>query len=387
MTDPGPPAREILLSACLIVRNEARFLDPCLRSVDGLVDEVVVVDTGSTDRTKQIARKHGARLYDFAWTDDFAAARNQALDRARGEWILYIDADERVRPASGARLREQLSSPSHVGYYVLLHPRPHFTPYWEMRLFRNDPRIRFRGVIHENIWPGIDAYRAARGGRIGRSELILDHEGYEGDQDAKHRRNLPLLKKRLRAEPTEVFSWCHLASIYAARGQRRLAEKAWMCALAVVRAKVRYQAQDSLPYVALIEWHERQGRATEPLVEEALQKFPSNLYLQCLRGLAFVRAGRFEEAIPIFEHLRRSGETGEYDRSFAYSTRILDVVPCESLAVCHFKLGDYRESGRYFGLAAARDPSKLEYRVKQALCARLQAVSNSRARGASCNLP
>ncbi len=91
-----------------------------------------------------------------------------------------------------------------------------------MRLFRNHPSIRFRGVIHENIWPGIDAYRAARGGRIGRSGLIFDHEGDEGDQTAKHRRNLPLLKKRLRADPIGVYSWCHLASIYAALGQDRL---------------------------------------------------------------------------------------------------------------------------------------------------------------------
>jgi glycosyltransferase involved in cell wall biosynthesis len=367
-----PPGPRLLLSACLIVKNEARYLDACLCSLTGLVDEVVVVDTGSNDTSKRIARKHGARVFDFEWIDDFAAARNHAVDRARGEWILYIDADERVRPASAARLRQQLSSPTHVGYYVLLHSRPRFTPYWEMRLFRNDPRVRFRGVIHENIWPALAEYRAAHKGRIGRSELVLDHEGYEGDQSAKHRRNLPLLKRRLRADPTAVYSWCHLAGIYVATAKPRLAERAWSRALAVVRAKPYRQPEDCLPYVGLIEWGARRGRAVEALLEEALVKFPGNLYLQYLRGTALMRAGRFAEAIPVFEHMRLSGETGKYDHSFAYDVRLLDLIPYESLAACHFKLGHYGESRRYFERAAARDPGKLEYRVKQALCARLE---------------
>ena len=366
---PGPRP---LLSACLIVKNEARYLGACLRSLTGLVDEIIVVDTGSTDTSRWIARRHGARVFDFEWIDDFAAARNRALDQARGEWILYIDADEHVRPASASRLREQLSSPAHVAYYVLLHSRPGLTAYWEMRLFRNDPRVRFGGVIHENIWPALAAYRADRGGRIGRSELVLDHEGYEGDQSAKHRRNLPLLKKRLRADPTAVYSWCHLAGIYAATGKLRLAERAWTRALEVVRAKPYRQPEDCLPYVGLIERGLRRGRAVEDLLEEALVKFPRNLYLQYLYGKALMRAGRFAEAIPVFERLRRSGEAGDYDHSFAYDVRLLDVIPYESLAACHFKLGHYAESRRYYELAAACDPGKLEYRVKQALCARLE---------------
>jgi len=367
-----PPGPRPVLSACLIVKNEARYLDGCLRSLGGLVDEVVVVDTGSTDGSKRIARKHGARVFDFEWIDDFAAARNHALDHARGEWILYIDADERVRPASAARLREQLASPAHVAYYVLLHSRPRFTPYWEMRLFRNDPRVRFRRVIHENIWPALAKYQAARQGRIGRSELALDHEGYEGDQSTKHRRNLPLLKKRLRTDPTAVYSWCHLAGIYAATAKPRLAERAWTRALAVVRAKTYRQAEDCLPYVGLIEWEAQRGRAVEALLEEALVKFPGNLYLQYLHGRELMRAGCFAEAIPAFDRLRRSGETGDYDHSFAYDIRLLDVIPYESLATCHFKLGHYAESRSYFERAAARNPGKLEYRVKQALCARLE---------------
>jgi len=374
-TEPSRPRP--LLSACLIVKNEARFLGQCLRSVHGVVDEVVVVDTGSTDTSKRIAKTQGARLFDFKWIDDFAAARNCALDHARGEWILYIDADEQVRPASASRLREQLASPVHVAYYVLLHSRPGFTPYWEMRLFRNHPLIRFRGVIHENIWPGIGDYRLAHGGRVGRSELIFDHEGYEGDQAAKHRRNLPLLKRRLRREPTAVYSRCHLANIYAALGKPRLAQRAWARALEVVRGQSFSRAEDTLPYIGLIESAARRGRDAEALLEEALQRFPRNLHLQSLRGGSLMRAGRFADAIPVFERICESGERGDYDRTFAYDVRLLDLIPYEALAICHFKLGRFTESRRYFERAVARDPEKLEYRVKQALCVRLEAASRA----------
>jgi glycosyltransferase involved in cell wall biosynthesis len=118
-----------LLSAALIVKNEEKFLGDCLASLRGLADEVVVVDTGSTDRTQEIARSGGARVYDFPWNGDFAAARNRALDLSTGEWILYIDADERVRPDATLDLRAELSDPLLAGCRVLLHPLKRHTPF------------------------------------------------------------------------------------------------------------------------------------------------------------------------------------------------------------------------------------------------------------------
>src|SRR5437764_1210688 len=95
----------------MIVRDEARALPDCLGSLAGYLDEGVVVDTGSQDRTREIAVAAGARVYDVPWADDFAAARNAALERASGDWILYIDADERLRvPADGA-LQSLLDDP------------------------------------------------------------------------------------------------------------------------------------------------------------------------------------------------------------------------------------------------------------------------------------
>lgn len=358
----------VLLSAAMIVRNEERVLEGCLRSLQDVVDEVVVVDTGSADRSRQIALDLGARLHDVRWTDDFAAARNAALDLARGRWILYVDADERVRPGRAAAVRGQLEAPAVVGYQVRLHPRPRHTGYWELRLFLNDPLIRFRGVIHETIWPGLHAYRASRGGSVARSELVLDHVGYEGDQHAKHRRNLPLLLQALRADPTQVYHWCHLADIYAALGKDDQAERAWRRALRVTRRRPRPQPEDSLAYVGLLQWRLRRGRDVAALLAEARGRFPGHLQLAWLQGRWLMQAGRYAEAIPVFEALLAGAAAAEAEGAVAYDLRLLDVLPYDSLATCHFRLGHYAESRRYFELAAAREPDRLEYRAKAALC-------------------
>ena len=362
------------VSATLIVKNEAPRLAECLGSIAGVVDEIVVVDTGSTDGSREIAAAGGARVHEYAWHDDFAAARNHALGLARGEWILYVDADERLRPCSRSALHEQLADPGHVAHYVLLHPRVGFTPYWELRLFRNDPLIRFRGVVHENIWPGINALRAARGGRIGRTELVLDHVGYEGDQVAKHRRNRPLLEKALAEDPERIYCWCHLAIVHLGLGDEAAAEAAWTRALELTRRKTgQLLAEDSLPYLGLIEFGDARGRDVEPLLSEGLRRFPLNLQLVWLHGRFLMKAGRFEDAIACFEQLLAAGERGDFDRSMAYDARLFDLFAWEALATCHFQRGRFAEAARYFGLAADRDPDRLEYRVKRQLCTSLLA--------------
>ena len=369
----------MLFSAALIVKNEEKLLGQCLRSLQGLVDEIVVVDTGSTDRTQAITLEYGARLHDFKWCNDFAAARNYALDQVRGEWVLYIDADERVRPGHADQLRGKLQDPAFFAFRVQLHPRPSATAYAELRIFRSDPRIRFRGRIHENIRPGIDLYRSQLGGQIGASGLTIDHEGYEVDQHRKHQRNLPLLRMALREEPDRVYCWCDLANIYAALGKDRNAKKARKRALDIVRGKKRLRADDCLPYLGLIEWKLKSRQDPLPLLKEALSRFPANLQLHWLRGKALMAGNQFEEAIPVFDYLIACGKTGHYDHSISYDQRLLGELPLSHLAVCHFQLKDYATSGHYFELAAKSAPENLEYRVKQELCAKLGRTSSSAA--------
>ena len=363
--------QRLLLTASLIVRNEEKFLGDCLSSLRGVVDEIVIVDTGSTDRSKGIAENAGARVHESPWNGNFSEARNRALDLSTGEWILYIDADEQVRPESAATLRSALSDPGYAGYEVLLHPRPGHTAYWAMRLFRNDPSIRFRGMIHENIWPALAEYAARTGARIGKSALVLDHKGYEGNLEKKHARNVPLLLKGLEHEPDRVYFWCHLASTYLDMKEPDRAKEAWMKALEIVRKRGPRLPEDILPYLALIH-HTDFGCDTDALLAEALNLFQSSVQVQWLRARKLMNDGAFEQAILAFERIVERGNNADYDRDMAHDLRLFSVFAYDCLATCHFRLRQYSASRHYYDLAARHEPDRLEYRVKRSLCERLE---------------
>ncbi len=170
------PAR---LSACLIAKNEEHHLPRALVSLRGLVDEIVVVDTGSTDRTREVAEALGARVFETAWNDDFAAARNVSLGQARGDWILVVDADEEIARRDHEVIRRLVSAPSkkkaafrfvtrnytdecgargwaaNDGSYPELEKGSGWFPSVKVRLFPRDPRIRFVYPVHEMVEPTI----------------------------------------------------------------------------------------------------------------------------------------------------------------------------------------------------------------------------------------
>ena len=155
-----------LLSAALIMRDESLLLPDCLSALEGVADEVVIVDTGSADDSVELARSFGARVLELPWRGSFSEPRNLGLEQVRGEWVLYVDADERVEPIPREQLVERLRSAPEVALRVLLRPFAHATPYFEYRLWRNDPRIRFRGVMHERV---VDAIRMVSSRTAGRS--------------------------------------------------------------------------------------------------------------------------------------------------------------------------------------------------------------------------
>jgi len=136
----------------MIARDEEGMLPDCLESVRGEVDEIILVDTGSRDGTAELARSLGARVFSFRWRQDFAAARNASLERAAGDWILMLDCDERLDPASRGLLRQAASSGRQDGYLVHLVNLPAGAERWlALRLFRNRPGVRYQGRIHEQL--------------------------------------------------------------------------------------------------------------------------------------------------------------------------------------------------------------------------------------------
>jgi radical SAM superfamily enzyme YgiQ (UPF0313 family)/glycosyltransferase involved in cell wall biosynthesis/ADP-heptose:LPS heptosyltransferase/predicted O-methyltransferase YrrM len=163
------------LSLCMIVKNEEQYLPRCLHSIAPVVDEMIIVDTGSTDRTKNIAVAYGAKLYDFSWNDDFSEARNASLAKASGDWIFVLDADELVSPLDYPALENILRKKKAVrtGYSLITRNYTEvfgvegwsanegkyereaagngWLPSKKVRLFPNDPRIRFENPVHELV--------------------------------------------------------------------------------------------------------------------------------------------------------------------------------------------------------------------------------------------
>jgi glycosyltransferase involved in cell wall biosynthesis/Flp pilus assembly protein TadD len=221
---PAPRGTRPRVSLCLIVKNEEANLPACLASAADLVDEVVVVDTGSTDRTRELAAQHGARVVDFPWCDSFAAARNESLRHATGVWIFWMDADDRLDEDNRARLRALFAGldDANIAYSMKCACLPDpvsgaTTVVDHVRLFRNHPDIRWRYRVHEQILPAI---RQA-GGDVRWADVVIHHVGYQDPALRRRKldRDLRLLDLENAEHPDEPFTLFNLASVYQELGR------------------------------------------------------------------------------------------------------------------------------------------------------------------------
>ncbi|GEM_PF-5774331 len=200
----------------MIVRNEEDCLARCLKSVEGVVDEIIIVDTGSTDRTMEIAHQFGARLYQMPWAGDFAEARNASLSKARGEWILVLDADEELDPSSRELLLVTISEPDLDGVISTLtdcNSNSGMTTAQVCRLFRNRPGYRFEGMIHEQILKNI----FIKDGKVDRKEINIFHYGYQKQHvknKFKRARNISLLEGIIADGKADHLTYYHLGREY-----------------------------------------------------------------------------------------------------------------------------------------------------------------------------
>ena len=359
------PAR---ITAAMIVRDEEAYLGDCLRSIGDVVDEVVIVDTGSVDRSPDIAQAAGARVVSVPWSGDFAAARNRALDEARGDWILYVDADERVVSVDREAFRAQLGDQELAALTVRFRPASGLSRYLEPRIFRRHPEIRFEGRFHESHLPALRRHLRSSGRRIGNSTVEVDHLGYDGPQDHKHARNLPMLEARLADTPGHVYSWVHLGCTHEALGQRERARRAWGRGVERVRSKNGREPRDCFPFLALLHFGERWGEATDEILEESLELFPENLWLRWLEAKRWMANRRYEQALPLLEAIdARRGETVP-DPVFAYDRRLLSVWIHDALGLCYFHLDRPAEAAARFRAAEEAEPTP-ERRAKRVLAA------------------
>jgi glycosyltransferase involved in cell wall biosynthesis/SAM-dependent methyltransferase len=195
------------LSVCLIVKNEEKVLAQSLKSVHDTAQQLIVVDTGSSDRTVEIAKEFGAEIHSHKWSNDFSAARNAALEHATGDWVLILDADEELPAAQHAKLCADIKNAGVMAYRLPLvnvgqeAEGQSFVP----RLFRNAPGAFFVGRIHEQVFPSLVPPCKSWGLKTGMGTAQILHHGYSKEtMHGKVARNLPLLRQACEENPHDM---------------------------------------------------------------------------------------------------------------------------------------------------------------------------------------
>jgi tetratricopeptide (TPR) repeat protein len=319
----APATSRPRVSLCLIVRDEERNRPDCLASARDLVDEVVVIDTGSVDRTREVATALGARVFEFPWRDDFAAARNESIRRATGDWVFRPDAADRLDATAREellRLFAALAEPA--GYEmkcrcVAVRPGGSETVVDHVRLFPNDPRPEWRYRVHEQFLPSI---RAA-GLPVRWADVTITHVGYT-DPTVRRRkldRDLRLLRREDAERPDDPFTLFNLGGVYSEPGQPAVA-------LPLLRRSLtRSDPRDSIVrklYALIAEGEQALGRPGEALAACAAGRavYPDDAELLFVEALCHRDAGANGRAE---ECLRRliSGSDGPHFGSVAAGLR------------------------------------------------------------------
>lgn len=308
------------LSLAMIVKNEEAVLGHCLESVRGLVDEIVIVDTGSSDATVEIAEAHGARVFPFEWVNDFALARNHALDRCTGDWLLVLDADEAIDALDHALIRKTCEEGAAPAYHLILRnyfsdgdktlmdspAQPNDSRYSEgkdfgyyadfrgLRLCRRMPGVGFTGRIHELL----DPYFVAQKLPIGQLDAVIHHFGklFDDREAAKKTYYFELARKEAQAHPANFQCQFNLV-------QQALVAQEWTTVLEAADAYLRLRKDAPL----LI--HLAAGTALQRLErhEEALGRFqqllamaPSHVMGLTGKAVSLALLGRLDEAEGLF---------------------------------------------------------------------------------------
>ncbi|MCB2169936.1 MAG: glycosyltransferase [Deltaproteobacteria bacterium] len=237
------------LSLCMIVKNEEKYLARCLASLKPVVDEIIIVDTGSTDATRDIAEVFGAQVFDYEWHDDFAAARNHSLEKASGDWILVMDADEVVAASDHSNLLDLMrkSQKAKVGYLITTRNYSHnyngigweandgiypdfeagcgWIPSTKTRLFKNSSKVRFRYPIHELVDPALEN----NGFNIKQCDVPVHHYGLLDTKNVnrKGRQYHKIGKKKFHKMKNDPQAIKELAVQAGLIGEQRDAIKLW----------------------------------------------------------------------------------------------------------------------------------------------------------------
>ena len=352
----------VRISQCMIVKNEEANIERALTWGKGIVSEQIVVDTGSTDRTMEIARQMGAIVYEFPWMDDFSAAKNFAISKARYEWVAFLDADEYLAPGDGGKVRDYIETLQNTEAESLLTSCVNLDDEGNVmnvgtqtRIFKR--HLRYEGRIHEHL-------TSTRNRLLQIADVTEDvtiyHTGYGArEESGKSGRNLKLILLELEERPDSYEMWGYLGQEYMARADWSAAGTALRKAVSLIPEKGKgvYDITLSVTCLRLLDTLIHQGAKEADLMEvyrRAIEWWPEEADYDYLLARRFCVLGDWEKGE---RHLRRGLEILE-----AYGTACKSMVlsgeirrAYELLAVCCHNNGNPAEAVRYSALLLRED--------------------------------
>ena len=351
--------RKIRLSQCMIVKNEEKNIRRALSWGRGIVCEQIVVDTGSTDRTVEIAKEMGAEVYHFAWCDDFSAAKNYAIEQASGDWIAFLDADEYFDEKSVSKLlptiaaAQDMSRPGkelniiRTGLANLNEKSVAGVVAQQDRVFRNMKNLRYGGRIHEALYlSGSRDYPYLNAS----SELMILHTGYTREvyeETGKLERNISMLQKELKEDPHNTMVLAYLGDSYMAIKQFDKAKKYFHKAVSYGMENSDQREGGKLHFLrAIILLLLLYARESDPAQEETVRELHrqyTEVYSaypdgDCFVGMWLYQNGQYEEGRRYLESAL--AKMREYDGNVPlYMNGSLKLVYAQ-LADCCRQMGD-----------------------------------------------
>jgi glycosyltransferase involved in cell wall biosynthesis len=356
------------LSFCAIVKNEAQNLARCLASVKPYVDELIVVDTGSTDNTIAIAQQYGAKVSHFEWCNDFAAARNYANSLASCDWILTLDADEELEILNPDWILQLQSTSEDIqGFTIGLRgDNAGETEMQTIRLFRNHPAMQYRDRYHEYLTYQGQALHSDHPLVQPLKGVEIIHYGYADNVLVeKSTRRIPVLEQIRSTDGLSLMLLHTLSGMYQATQDIDKAqdcyEEAWERLLP--HLLTGEQPEDSrsvrswLYSLAVRVLKDEDAETSQLICTQGIQWFPDFPPLFYLNGLILKMLGAGVDSIPYFEHCIEAGQTGNYSHNEPFDRALITIYPAFDVGTVYLELQQVENAIAAFTLALSFDPN------------------------------
>ncbi|HIK26538.1 MAG: tetratricopeptide repeat protein [Oscillatoriaceae bacterium SKYG93] len=338
------------LTLCMLVKNEEATLPACLGSVKDVVDEIVVLDTGSSERTSDIAKDFGARVYTCEWSNDFAVARNQSLKYATGDWILVLDADEVLVPEVIPQIKEAIQNDRFILINLIRHEvGAAQSPYSLVsRLFRNHPDIYFSHPYHASVDDSIIKILEQEKDRwlvVTLSAVAIKHYGYESKVIAsrdKFKIAQQAMEAYLKTHPNDIYTRNKLAALYIEIGQVEQGVELLESTLQAI-PNCNYLEYIEPPILYEIHYHLGIAYTRIKKLSKAKNHYRHAIQVQVLPQL---KIGAYNNLGSLLL------QTGDLTGAKAVYEAVLQIAP--NLAIAHYNLGIvHKQKGRFKEAIAA----------------------------------